>query len=61
MLNPVPNVLREPALENIAMIASRNGRAEDVTRHISNVSQATEIVALDRGLVAGLVDAAGQK
>ncbi|MDZ4686098.1 MAG: hypothetical protein SH850_13605, partial [Planctomycetaceae bacterium] len=61
MLAPVPNVLREPALEGIALIAARNGRGGEVAKHIPNVSQATEIVAMNRGLVAGLADVAASK
>lgn len=53
-------VLREQALEWAALLASRNGHAEAVSKHAASVTQATEMLSLYRGLVAGLRDSASE-
>jgi hypothetical protein len=60
LIGPVSNpVLREQALEWAALMATRNGQERTVTEQVKSLTQATEILSLYRGLVAGLRDVAG--
>lgn len=57
LIGPVIDVvLREQAIEWAAWMAARRGAAEEVWGHYKDLSSATEIVSLGRGVTAGVQD-----
>lgn len=48
--------LREQAVDLAAWMASRRGAASEVWNHRKNLSSATEIVSLERGMIAGIAE-----